>query len=281
MGGSPSRAPTGAELAAALGPGSGLPAGHRLVTPTEEPEIAEAMRAHGGSVWAAFMHEDPVATRLWHHLYEAFASYQGCLLDPEGRVAATLNSAPLRWNGSDDDLPDGWDDQFERSVADLRDGRSPDTLGALLIVVAPARQGDRLSGLMLEAMKAMARLRGHRALIACVRPTLKERYPLVSIDRYAAWTREDGLPFDPWIRVHVRLGGRIVRGAPRSMTMTGSVAEWESWTGMAFPESGDYVVPRAASPVHIDREADVGTYHDPNVWVVHPLARSRATTQTG
>jgi len=121
----------------------------------------------------------------------------------------------------------------------------------------------------------MARLRRYRALIAYGRPTLKERYPLVPIDRYAAWTREDGLPFDPWIRVHVRLGGRIFRAAPRSMTMTGSVADWESWAGMAFPESGEYVVPRAASLVHIDREAAIGTYDDPNVWVVHPLAPGR------
>jgi hypothetical protein len=40
---------------------------------------------------------------------------------------------------------------------------------------------------------------------------------------------------------------------------------------MAFPESGDYAVPRAAALVHIDREADRGVYHDPNVSVVHDL----------
>ena len=40
---------------------------------------------------------------------------------------------------------------------------------------------------------------------------------------------------------------------------------------MAFPESGDYVVPRAAALVSIDREADQGVYHDPNVWMIHDL----------
>ncbi len=110
-----------------------------------------------------------------------------------------------------------------------------------------------------------------RALIACVRPTWKERYPLVPIERYARWTREDGLPFDPWIRLHVKLGGRIVRGVPHAMTIPGTVSEWESWTEMSFPESGDYVVPRGAALVSIDRERDQGIYHDPNVWVVHDL----------
>jgi hypothetical protein len=30
-----------------------------------------------------------------------------------------------------------------------------------------------------------------------------------------------------------------------SMRITGTVAEWESWAAMAFPQSGDYVVPGA------------------------------------
>jgi hypothetical protein len=95
---------------------------------------------------------------------------------------------------------------------------------------------------------------------------------LTSIERYAAWTRDDGLPFDPWIRLHVRLGGRIVRASPQSMTMRGSVGDWEAWTGLAFPESGDYVVPGATGPVAIDRNRDEGIYFDQNVWIVHDLA---------
>jgi hypothetical protein len=108
-------------------------------------------------------------------------------------------------------------------------------------------------------------------VIACVRPNHKPRYPLTPIERYVAWTRDDGLPFDPWIRLHARLGGRIVRPAPRSMTIRGSVADWESWTGLRFPESGDYVVEGATQPVRIDRERDEGVYFDQNVWMVHAL----------
>lgn len=138
--------------------------------------------------------------------------------------------------------------------------------------MAPARQGEGLAALMVETMRALCRLHGWDRLIACVRPTLKAAYPLVPIDRYARWTRPDGLPFDPWIRLHVRLGGRIVRCAPASMRIEGSVAEWQTWTGMAFPEGGEYVVPGAAATVSIDREADAGIYLDPNVWLVHDLA---------
>ncbi len=264
----------GAAVARALAArGVTLPVDHTLVTLAERMDLEDALDAHNSRAWPRFMLEDAVADRLWHHLHEELAGYQLLLLDGTGAIAAAGNCAPLTWDGTDGDLPDGWDDQFERTVADLLAGRPADTAGALQIVVAPARLGSGLSSLMVAAFRALAGLQGHRAVIACVRPTWKERYPAVPIERYAAWGREDGQPFDPWIRVHVRLGGRIVRPSPASMRIEGSVADWEAWTGMAFPETDRYVVPRASDLVTIDREADRGLYLDPNVWIVHDLGR--------
>jgi hypothetical protein len=53
------------------------------------------------------------------------------------------------------------------------------------------------------------------------------------------------------------------------MTITGPRAEWEEWTGLQFPEDGDYIVPRALVPVRF--ENGQGTYVEPNVWMKHPL----------
>jgi hypothetical protein len=39
-------------------------------------------------------------------------------------------------------------------------------------------------------------------------------------------TRADGLPTDAWLRTHVRIGGKIVKIAPYSMTIIGTIAEW-------------------------------------------------------
>jgi hypothetical protein len=104
-----------------------------------------------------------------------------------------------------------------------------------------------------------------------VRPTLKERYPLVDADRYARWVRDDGLPFDPWLRVHARADAKLVGVCPSSMRIPGTVAEWEEWAAMAFPDSGDYVVPGALTTVRIDRGADLGLYVEANVWMHHLL----------
>jgi hypothetical protein len=77
----------------------------------------------------------------------------------------------------------------------------------------------------------------------------------------------DGLSIDPWIRTHQRMGARILRPAPNSMVITGSVAEWETWAEMPFPASGSYIVPGALNLVQIDRDHDQGIYREENLWV--------------
>jgi hypothetical protein len=248
-----------------------LPPGHRLVSLAERPDLEDPSTDHNAAAWPPYMLESEIANGLFGRCFTDWPQLQFVLLDPDDRIVATNNCMPLAWDGSEADLPEGWEDQVVRSVRDHDEGRAMNTLGAMQIVTAPGARGGGFSGTMVLAMRAAAGALGCRALIACVRPNWKARYPLTPLDHYAAWTRADGLPFDPWIRLHVRLGGRIVRPAPRSMTMRGTVADWESWTGLAFPESGDYVVDGATQPVRIDRERDEGVYVDQNVWVVHDL----------
>ena len=134
---------------------------------------------------------------------------------------------------------------------------------------SPARTGQGGAAELITALRELATTAGWPRVIAPVRPTLKPRYPLTPIEEFARWTRPDGAPLDPWLRTHWRLGGRIIATAPQSQTMTGTVEEWQAWTGMVFPSTGDYVIPDGLSTLHIDREADSGTYTEPNVWVQH------------
>jgi len=77
--------------------------------------------------------------------------------------------------------------------------------------------------------------------------------------------------FDPWMRVHERLGATILKPEPHSLRITGTVTEWEGWTQMTFPESGNYWFPRGLATVAINRAADRGRYWEPNVWMHHRL----------
>ncbi len=165
------------------------------------------------------------------------------------------------------DLPDGYDGAMVRSVTGHEDKTRPDTLSVLAAAVKHGRQGQGLAGQVLTALRS-GRRGGLPRVIAPVRPTLKTRYPLTPMDRFAGGPR-DGLHLDPWIRTHQRLGASILAPAPRSMVIAGTVAEWEKWAAMAFPETGQYVVPQALDPVSIDRERDEGRYEETNLWMRH------------
>src|SRR4051794_21729049 len=136
--------------------------------------------------------------------------------------------------------------------------------------VDPGARQRGVPAAVLGGMRAIAEAEGLRHLIAPVRPSLKERYPLAPIERYVTWRREDGQLLDPWMRLDERLGARVATPLPRSMRISGTVSEWEAWTELALPASGAYVFPHGLAPVAVDRDADVGIYWEPNVWMVHP-----------
>jgi hypothetical protein len=182
-------------------------------------------------------------------------------------VMARARSVPIRWDGTLADLPAGIDGAIERGFEEP----GADVLCALLIAVPSSIQGQGMSRIALEAMIGIAREHGLRGVLAPVRPSWKERYPLTPIERYAAWRRGDGLLFDPWMRVHERVGGEVLEPEPHSLRITGTVAEWESWIDLPLPESGEYVFPRGLATLEVDRAADVCRYWEPNVWMRHPL----------
>jgi GNAT superfamily N-acetyltransferase len=243
-------------------------------TVEQRPDLEEPSHRLGASVWPEVMLHDEVVNRFWGRLYDDFAGFQVVISDEKDRVLAFGNTVPVFWDGTVEGLPEGLDAVLEEGVRGREEGRVTNTLSALAAVVSRDHQGRGLSVAVLEAMKTVAAERGLGALIAPVRPTFKERYPLTPFARYVEWEREDGLPFDPWLRVHRRLGARPLRVAPRSMTVRGTVADWEVWTGMRFPESGPYVVPGALQAVAMDLEKDLGLYEEPNLWMRHPIPTS-------
>lgn len=247
---------------------------YRLTTYAQRADLLGEARQLNGSVWPEFMFHDPVADRLWDRLEGTFADFQTMWLDEDDHVAAVGNTLPLVWDGAIDHLPIGWDDAFERAVRDHDAGCKPTALCAIQATVDRSRQGQGLSRMVLRGMRRRAAQAGLQVLIAPVRPTLKSEYPLTAMERYIRWTQSDGSPFDPWLRTHWRLGAQIVKVADPSMRIEGTIADWEAWTSMRFPESGQYVVPGALNPIEIDRQADRGRYSEPNVWMKHQVTEA-------
>ena len=237
----------------------------RLHSYAERPELLQR-RAELEGAWDEFMYHDAVANRLWNRQYEEFPDLQLYLLDDDDRYLAESNAVPIPFGPGE--LPDdGWDAALERALA----GEPVEAVSAIAITVGVDHRGGGLSKVMLDGMRAAVAARGLTDLVAPVRPSQKHAYPLVPMDRYVEWRRDDGELLDAWLRTHERAGAELVKVAPRSMRISGSVADWESWTGMRFPDTGTYVVPGALVPVEIDRERDEGVYVEPNVWMHHRL----------
>lgn len=238
----------------------------KLVRYADQPDLREIRyETLVTRSFPAFINHNEPGGRYWRRLYEEHPDFQLGLLDGE-QLVAELHSVPTPWDGSDADLPSGWDEAFTRA---FESGREPTVLCALAISVLPERRGERLSSRMIEAMGDLARKHGLRELIAPVRPTLKERYPLIPIERFVEWRREDGAHFDPWIRIHEHVGGEILASAPESMVIEAPATDWEEWTGLQLPEDGTYVADGMLAPLEV--RDGVGRHVEPNVWIRHSL----------
>src|SRR5204863_2209305 len=120
-------------------------------------------------------------------------------------------------------------------------------------------------------MKARAKARGFKQMFAPVRPNRKHLHPSMPMREYVNNVDTDGLPADPWLRTHLRAGAKLVKIAPHSMTIVGSIADWSRWTGMSFDRSVEVSIAGALVPVMISLEQDYAVYVEPNVWVRHAL----------
>jgi GNAT superfamily N-acetyltransferase len=229
-------------------------------------EIAEAS-------WPEFMLHDPIANENWHELFDRFEEYQFAMLDTEtNQMAAMGNSLPFHWDKELSDIPEGgWDWVFLKAVEAHKNGITPNIQSAIQIAIHPDYRSQRLSTRMVQAMRTIGEYKGFKYLVAPVRPNEKSKYPLISIDDYVTWKTNDGLPFDAWLRVHARMGAKIIKPCHEAMTIRGPCSEWEEWMGMKFLQSGKYVIPGALNPIEIDVNKDEGIYIEPNVWMVHEI----------
>ncbi|MBX3001238.1 MAG: hypothetical protein KF893_22145 [Caldilineaceae bacterium] len=254
--------------------------GYEVITVDERPPLAEAIDAMIVEVWPAYMIQSSTRGYSdfnpdWYGIFRRWPRFQLGLFDAAGEMVACGNGLSFAWDGDPDSLLDtGWDWVMHQGAVDFEEGRTPNTFVALSASIPQIHQGKGLSATILRAMRQLALDAGLQRMVVPVRPNFKARYPLIPIDDYITWTDRAGLPFDPWMRVHARLGARILKSCPRAMTMGGRVARWEEWTGVAIPGSGEFVLPELLAPLHVDHPADRCVYVEPNVWMEHRIAGS-------
>ncbi len=244
----------------------------KISTLAERPEMLERV-VDMADTWPEFVIQDLVGNAHYSRIARELPEYVQFAEDENGEVVAHAHSVPfaLAAEGRGRLPVRGWDEVLTWAFADLRRGIRPDTVSAISVVIAPHAQSGGLSARMLSAMRDNARAHGFSEVVAPVRPNAKHLEPRTPIEEYAHRVRPDGLPHDPWLRVHARAGATIDSIAPASMTVAGSLEQWRSWTGLPFDAAGDIEVPGALVPVRCEPERDYAVYVEPNVWMRHPL----------
>ena len=240
-----------------------------VVTLADRPDLFDSMWSMPDS-WPEFMLQDPVSSFFYRpDVVARVADHVVIALDGD-EVVGKGYALPLRLDP--DALPaDGWDAAIRLGVTQSFAGVAPTVLCALEIAVRPDRQGDGLSSLLLAEVRRCAARTGLSEVIVPVRPSGPVD-PGVPLSEYASRVRDDGLPVDPWLRVHIRAGGHIAGIAPRSMVIAGTLDEWRRWTGLPFDRSGPIEVPGALAPVLCDVVHGTAVHVEANVWVRHRAA---------
>lgn len=242
----------------------------------ERPDLAAVFDEFPGS-WPEFMYHDIVSDVLFERLMRAHPESNIIAVDPAepARPVARACALPFWWPGDPDAAlpPAGYDQILLGAAADLAGDRPRGAVAAALeITIRPDRRGCGVSALMLGALRRTLADLGYTSLVAPVRPNRKHEHPTESMAQYLRRVRPDGLPADPWLRTHVRVGATVAGIAAASMTVAAPLDDWRRWTGLPFDADGPVIVPLALVPVHCDLTQEIATYVEPNVWMHHRLA---------
>ena len=194
------------------------------------------------------------------------------------KVIATIDGQPMDWDGDSDSLPlGGW----TALVLRARDGFSeqPNWAFAVGASILPEFQSAGVAGPLLIALRDQALSLGYFGLVAPVRPTKRATMPQLDISQYRDVRLSDGRHVDPWVRIHEKVGGRIIGCCEDSAVFGGTREQWEEWSKRRLPDDGDILIPGAQG--WLEMISGYGVLREDSLWVLHdgsdPVAEAIAT----
>lgn len=240
----------------------------KVVTLKDRIDLIDQVASLDDRSWPIFLQNGDA--KSWKHFYGELSDYV-LVFEQNGKVIAAGFTVPVQWDGTIGDLPETIEAVLSRGLSVKRECKQPNTLIPIGALVDASQRGLGLSSVILQEMKQLANNLTISSLVVPVRPTLKAKYPLQSIISYASWRQVDQYLYDPWLRVHEKLGAEIIHISECTLTVKGSLSEWSHWSGMMFMESGQYIVPGALSAVEVNVDTNSAIYKEPNVWMLHPM----------
>ena len=159
-------------------------AGKELVvfTAAARPDLWNESLTAFGDAWPEYNSHGDVSGQYFGALVPRYEHLQLLVWDADAeRLIARGRTIPFTWDGTLADLPEGID---ELGLRALEETRPPTALSALAAEVATDHRGSGTSSVVIAAMADAARAAGLGSLVAPVRPSRKDRFPLTPIEEY-------------------------------------------------------------------------------------------------
>lgn len=231
------------------------------------PEIQEILREQSGKrPWAKyFLRDNPLSPgNLNSTCRIEFVPYERCIQDrfflvdrsrePEILAGGGITTQ-IRWDSDPDTLPRGWQGAVRQSFLDRQAAcRTPNTLVGLLAFTTRRFRGRGLAAEVLSKMCGIAQSRGYRHLIVPALPPtqFRKEYVRASVEEIAGLRRDDGESLDYWIRLHEKLGAKIIGHCSRSHRFAFTLDDFaENVSSDPIGFSGEHLV-------RLDRDETLG-----------------------
>jgi GNAT superfamily N-acetyltransferase len=178
---------------------------------------------------------------------------------------------------------------FERLAGKIRAGRQAGANAVFLIAISvdPEYRKHKLPTLLIGSAKKAAQRLGFDYVASPFRPNAYGAYKaerkLAHSDalfaEYCGLTNADGLPLDPWLRNVVRHGARLVKPAPRSLEIKGSLAKFDRLRKSFRPQDWYSPAPDVwecgeTGTWYVDRARHLAMSIESNCWGVFDLRNS-------
>ena len=214
--------------------------------------------------------------RLGPNMFEHIVLDWIIIHDPkEGELVAHGITTKFFWNQDIATLPEGWQGVVRQSYVHSNvEIKKSNTLVGLFIFVEDAFRKQGWANNVIEEMRALAQEKELEALIIPLRPPtrFKKEYADIPMDEFAMLKREDGHPMDHWIRLHTRLGAKILKASERSHRHVMSFKDFRDlFSDAQLPDSGETLVERNGEwyTVYADLKRDFVLVTQGCVWVRH------------
>lgn len=193
-----------------------------------------------------------------------------------GELIAHGIATRIEWDGDPATLR-GWQQVVRRAYDTLVVGRQPsNTLVGLFIKVEDAFREQGWAGRVVESMKALASRAGLRSLVIPLRlPTGYEHDNAARpYEEFAFERREDGEYRDHWLRLHVRLGARVIGHSLTSHQHAMNVEDFRRYFEVDAIDGSGYCLARRNGEwyrPYVDVERDCVIINEGCVWVQHQV----------